>query len=850
MKTITIVISILLILLCGTSPYADEQRVVRVGAFNYYPGIFKDTDGQVKGFYVDALADIAQRENIRFEYVYGSWSSGLDRLKSGEVDVLTSVAYTPERAKLMDYASTPLLTVWGELYAPLQSDIDRIRDVQGKKIAVMKGDINARHFIDLVKKFDISCNFIEMPGFDDVFKAIASKQVDAGVANSTFGAAKQKEYELRSTGVIFNPFDIFFTVSKGKNQDLLALFDNYLNSWRHDKNSVFNQSRQKWSHGTIGTMKIIPRWTYNISLALGALILVSVAFIAFLKREVRRKTLAITESKEKYKVISARQNAILAAVPDIIMEVDTSMVYTWSNQAGYDFFGDDVIGKSCVSYFVDEQSTSELVRPLFDGKEKVLYVESWQRRNDGEVRLLAWWCKALEDESGTITGTLSTARDITGQKQNEEALQKHLIALTLPLDDPAGIQFSDLFNLSEIQRIQDDFAQATGVASIITTPDGTPITNPSNFSRLCSEIIRKSEKGCANCLKSDAAIGQFNTNGPIIQRCLSGGLWDAGAALSIGGRHIANWLIGQVKNEEQDDEKMLEYADEIGVDRELFRAALAEVPNMSKEQFEKVASALYSFANELSQKAYQNIQQARFITERKKIEHELQSKNEELERFTYTVSHDLKSPLITIQSYSGMILKDMDTENYERARADIKRIEAAAAKMSDLLNDLLELSRIGRAMNTTSQIDMNRLVKDTLEQIAGSIGQSQVEIMVQPDLPTVRGDQKRIAEVMQNLIENAIKYMGDQTKPRIEIGTRQDSGELVFFVSDNGKGIDPLYHENIFGLFNKLDTKSQGTGVGLALVKRVIELHGGKVWVESEGTGNGSRFCFTVGIIN
>lgn len=234
------------------------------------------------------------------------------------------------------------------------------------------------------------------------------------------------------------------------------------------------------------------------------------------------------------------------------------------------------------------------------------------------------------------------------------------------------------------------------------------------------------------------------------------------------------------------------------------------------------------------------------ITERKRFEKELQDKNSELERFAYTVSHDLKSPLITIQSYAGMIRQDVETGNYARAQDDLKRIEGAAAKMTALLGDLLELSRVGRVMSPPLPVDMNHLVKETLMQLAGSVQLSRIEVVVQPDLPTVYCDQKRIAEVLQNLIENAIKYMGEQTAPKIEIGTRYDGKECVFVVSDNGQGIEPRFHKNIFGLFNKLDPGSEGTGVGLALVKRIIEVHGGRVWVESEGLGKGSRFCFTV----
>jgi PAS domain S-box-containing protein len=214
---------------------------------------------------------------------------------------------------------------------------------------------------------------------------------------------------------------------------------------------------------------------------------------------------------------------------------------------------------------------------------------------------------------------LGIAEDITERKRAEEVLQKRVVALTQPLDDPSLIQISDLFEMEDIQRIQDAFAEATGVASLITTPDGTPITQPSNFCRLC-EIIRQTEQGLKNCFQSDASIGRYNPSGPIVQTCLSGGLWDAGASITVGGKHIANWLIGQVRNEELDENRMLEYAHEIGADPEEFAKALAECPDMSKEQFEKVARALFCFANELSIKAYQNVQQARFIADRQKAE--------------------------------------------------------------------------------------------------------------------------------------------------------------------------------------------------------------------------------------
>jgi len=169
------------------------------------------------------------------------------------------------------------------------------------------------------------------------------------------------------------------------------------------------------------------------------------------------------------------------------------------------------------------------------------------------------------------------------------------------------IKFEDLFDLAEIQQIQDAFAAATNVASIITTVDGRPITEPSNFRYLCFNIIRKTEKGLANCYKSDAAIGTISAEGrAIVRPCLSGGLWDGGASIHFGDKHIANWLIGQVVDESFDKSKMLQYADEIGADREEFRKALEDVPAMNVEQFGLVAQTLYLVAQTLSKLAFQN----------------------------------------------------------------------------------------------------------------------------------------------------------------------------------------------------------------------------------------------------
>jgi PAS domain S-box-containing protein len=248
---------------------------------------------------------------------------------------------------------------------------------------------------------------------------------------------------------------------------------------------------------------------------------------------------------------------------------------------------------------------------------------------------------------------------------------------------------------------------------------------------------------------------------------------------------------------------------------------------------------------------------AQDITERKQIEEEreklireLEVKNAELERFTYTVSHDLKSPLVTIQGYLGLLNQDLSSGKPERVHSDMERISDATRKMEQLLKDLLELSRIGRVMNPSKKVPFEEVVRETLEIVHGQLEAHGVTVHTQSDLPFVYGDRQRLTEVLQNLLDNAAKYMGNQKEPLIEIGHSDgdaERGKAIFFVKDNGIGIAPQYYERIFGLFNKLDATTEGTGIGLALVKRIVEVHGGRVWVESDGVpGNGSAFYFTL----
>jgi PAS domain S-box-containing protein len=227
---------------------------------------------------------------------------------------------------------------------------------------------------------------------------------------------------------------------------------------------------------------------------------------------------------------------------------------------------------------------------------------------------------------------------------------------------------------------------------------------------------------------------------------------------------------------------------------------------------------------------------------------ELERRNAELERFTYTLSHELKSPLITIRGFIGYLREDALAGNQQRLERDLQRITQGADHMLRLIHDLIQLLSVGRLNHEPQELPLRALVEEALELVHERMAARHIAVHIAEDLPAIYGDHDRLLEVLQNLLENAVKFMrDDQPEPRIEIGMRGSlNSPRVFHVRDNGIGIEPRFAHRVFNIFEKLDAKSEGTGVGLALVKRIIEVHGGKVWIESEGLGTGTAFCFTI----
>ncbi len=244
----------------------------------------------------------------------------------------------------------------------------------------------------------------------------------------------------------------------------------------------------------------------------------------------------------------------------------------------------------------------------------------------------------------------------------------------------------------------------------------------------------------------------------------------------------------------------------------------------------------------------------------KKVEHktgevlekakELKTINKELEDFVYTISHDLKEPLFAIEGHTSILFKAYKDTFDDKGKFYVNRIKINIDTMSQRIDEIMEVMKVGRVTYEFENNDSGAIVKDIVETLENRIKDNKINIIIQDNLPVILCDEERMKDVLSNLLANAIKFMGNNNQGQIRIGCDTNGDYYNFYVEDTGIGIQEEYQKQIFKIFKRLgEVEVEGSGVGLAMVKKIVELHKGKIWVESPvKDGRGSRFCFAIPI--
>ena len=767
---------IIFTLTCLTNNSFASQRTVKVGAFAYYPAIFKDIDGKIKGLYVDWLNEIAHENNWQLEFVYGSWNEGLERIKTGEVDLLTSVAFTPERDQFMDYPSEPAITVWSEAYVPKNSHINSLLDLKNKSVAIMKNDFNGMAFKKLMTGFNLPCRYIEVPDFDEVLNLISEKKVDAGILNSMVGSAKSPLYEVRTTGIVFNPFDIYFTTAKNKNTDLLTAIETRLKKWKREENSPYQQGLKYWLRRNIDVKTIVPAGLWQIALGLFILITVLLMFTFILRRKVKN---ALKDAFQQQQLL----NSILNAVPQSIYWKDVNSTYLGCNKSFAESAKlkkiEDIRGlkdeqlawpKELTEHY--QKQDQEVIRSKTP---KIHLIESYRDTN-GQSGWIDSTLVPILDTNQNVLALLGVYEDITSRIRFEEELKEREERIRSIIENVPGIIYRcEVKAPWKMHHISPWVENVTGHSSTAFSGE---------FAKTWSELIYPEDMNLVTT-KIDLKISLKQTYEIEYRIVTTKGdirwVFEKGRAhYDVQGKPL--WLDGVI----------FDISDKKRIEQEVLKAKeMAEAANKAKSIF---------LAN---------------------------------------MSHELRTPLNIILGYTQEISESCHGCTKHLQPEFYSQLSKNGEILLSTINSVLDISKIesNKLQLNHCNFNINEFINDLIlltRQLAKVTNLKVMENISPFPITEAWGDPVRIKQVFMNIINNSLKFTHHG---HVAISISHANNGIYFEIRDTGIGIPQDALKTIFSPFFQADDsisrKYGGTGLGLSICKNLIDLMKGTIEIES-----------------
>jgi PAS domain S-box-containing protein len=476
-------------------------------------------------------------------------------------------------------------------------------------------------------------------------------------------------------------------------------------------------------------------------------------------------------------------------------------------------------------------------------------------RADGSTAILHASAAPLFDEKQQPRGAVGAFVDITDRKRFEEALReseqrvrKKLDSILTPEADLSNLELADILDISAVQSLLEDFYKVVPVTTGVVDIRGKVLAVP-GWQRICKQFHRAHPESCKNCTESDVLLSAGVAAGEFkIYKCKNN-MVDVATPIMIGGQHMGNLYLGQFLFEDEplDYDAFRAQASQYGFDEKDYLAALDSAPRLSREAVNACVTFLAKLSKVISQLSYSSIKLARSSTQLGRANAELEASNKELEAFTYSVSHDLRAPLRHISGFSKILTEDFAPQLPEEAQEHLQRIQDGTRRMGMLVDDLLNLARVGRRDITLQVTGLQSVVEEVIASLAPDIGDRQIEWKI-GELSYVECDTALMRQVFQNLLGNAVKFTRPRPHTIIEIGQMEKDNASVIYVRDNGVGFSMKYADKLFGVFQRLHRSEdfEGTGVGLATVQRILHKHAGRIWAEAE-LDKGATFYFTVG---
>lgn len=571
----------------------------------------------------------------------------------------------------------------------------------------------------------------------------------------------------------------------------------------------------------------------------------------------------------KASIVDSSDDAIVAKTPD-------GIITSWNRGAQelYGYSTQEMIGESiCRLVPPDRVSEFNAIMQRIKQGERVRHYETVRVRKGGRLVHVSLTISPIRDGAGKILGASTIARDITERKraeaetirlnqeleervqqrtaqlrESEQSVRRKLDSIMTPEGDLGSLELRDILDIPAIRALMESFHSIVhGVAALLDVRGN--VLSAVGWQDICEKFHRVNAESCKNCRESDLQLSKGAVPGEFKLYKCKNNLWDVVTPIMLGGRHMGNLFSGQffLADEPLDYEVFRAQARKYGFNEQEYMAALERVPCLTREEVNASMGFLAKMAQMISQLSYSSIKLARSMTESRRANQDLAASVKELEAFTYSVSHDLRAPLRHISGFSKILSEEFGPHLPPDAQHHLQRIEEGTRRMGLLVDDLLKLARVGRCDLTLRVTELKSLVEEVIAEQAPERANRQVEWKI-GNLDPVACDPGLMKQVFQNLLSNALKFTRPRAQAVIEVGQNNEAGSPVVFVRDNGVGFNMKYADKLFGVFQRLHRPEdfEGTGVGLAIVQRIVEKHGGRSWAEAE-LDKGATFYFTLG---
>lgn len=781
---------------------ASETRKVRIGVYDNNPKVYRDSKGHIAGLFPDILNYIAKQENWKIVYVYGSWDEGLNRLEKGDIDLMVDVAVSKERQKKYDFTKQTVFSSWGVIYVNKNSTIKSWRDLDGKKIAILKSSVyyGGTEGVDAyIRAFGYKAKFVKVDEYDDVFNLLNKGEVDAAVVSRIFGLINEKKYSnIKETDIFFTPTELHFALTKNDtdNQYLIGRLDYWVNKLKSGHKGIYHQILKRYGlEGMIPTREVTPKWVVPVGFTMVVILVLLSVIILRLIKKIANSIQKLRESEERFR-----------STLDNMIEGGQIISFDWR----YLYVNDSAVKHSRKTR---EELLGKTMMEIYSGIEKTpeftVLKKCMKKRVNQEINFEFSYADGIKNWfhlyiQPVPEGIFIMTQDITAERQKAEEIKarnKELVRLTK----------SQIENSNAMMKVLEDLKEAK------------------------STIEAEKAKDDAMLESIGEGLIAVDNDGKVV-------------IMNKSAEKILGWQLKEIKGTKLTD---LSLEDEDGnslpVEKRPSIIALSTGKMKSDNYFfirknkTRIPIVITATPIKLSGKTIGLVEIFRDVTREKEI-------NSQRDAFIGIASHELKTPVTSIKAYTQILLARFVKTGDEQTAALLMKMDMQLNKLTGLIVDLLDITKIkgGKLQLHNEYFYFDDLVDEIVGQLQFTTQKHKI-IKEGKAKKTIYGDRERIGQVLINLLENAIKYSPHSDK--IIVNTLSSDKEVEIRVTDFGVGIAKEKQPHIFKRYyretNAEEITFPGLGLGLFVSAEIVKRHKGKIWLKSE-KGKGSIFYFTI----